>query len=314
MKGKPYIKAHIHQKNCAYRQLGSIPKAEGDKPSHIARPDNDAEQETILDIVGNRGRVNIHVPQDFVDLFNEEEWESTDDISSGNNEESSETIAKSPSVLDCITKYCQTEQLEESEMWYCNKCKDHVRAWKQFHLYRAPPILIIHLKRFQYSASTHRRDKIDTFIDFPLSGLDLQKEVLHWSNGEEPIYDCYAVSNHYGGLGGGHYTAYAQNDDGEWCYFDDSRVTTLVKENEVISAAAYVLYYRRRDVKVENEAWRNRALPRVSVDMDEQNLSKKMDVEESGAACDSEEGRMSTGTSDEDMEQSTLNVSSEKVV
>ena len=25
-----------------------------------------------------------------------------------------------------------------------------------------------------------------------------------------PVYDLFAVSNHFGGLGGGHYTAYAQ--------------------------------------------------------------------------------------------------------
>jgi len=25
------------------------------------------------------------------------------------------------------------------------------------------------------------------------------------------LYDLYAVSNHFGGLGGGHYTAYAKN-------------------------------------------------------------------------------------------------------
>lgn len=28
----------------------------------------------------------------------------------------------------------------------------------------------------------------------------------------EPVYELYAVSNHYGSLGGGHYTAYAKND------------------------------------------------------------------------------------------------------
>jgi len=275
-------------------------------------PDDEAEKETVLDVVGPRGKVNIHVPQDLVELFNEEEWENTDDINSG-EKEVPDVAVKQPTVLDCITKYCQTEQLEESEMWYCNKCKDHVQAWKQFHLYRAPPILIVHLKRFQYSALTHRRDKIDTFIDFPLRGLDLQQEVLHWAKGEEPIYDCYAVSNHYGGLGGGHYTAYAQNDDEEWCYFDDSRVTTLVKENEVVSVAAYVLYYRRRDVKVDNEVWRNRALPRVSADLDDHNLTKSMDVEESGAACRIGESGMSTGgASDEDMEHSPLTASSEK--
>ena len=73
-------------------------------------------------------------------------------------EETEDEKTKSISVLDCISKYCQVEQLEETEMWYCNRCKDHVRAWKQFHLYRTPPILIIHLKRFHYSALSHRSD------------------------------------------------------------------------------------------------------------------------------------------------------------
>ena len=165
------------------------------------------------------------------------------------------------SVVDCISKYCQVEQLEDTEMWYCNRCKEHVRAWKQFHLYRTPPILIVHLKRFHYSALTHRRDKIDTFIDFPLEDLDLRNEVIFSEDGEEPIYDCYAVSNHFGGLGGGHYTAYALNDDGEWCNFDDSRVTANVEKSEVVSKSAYVLYYKRRDNKIDDELWINRSFP-----------------------------------------------------
>jgi ubiquitin carboxyl-terminal hydrolase 4/11/15 len=88
-----------------------------------------------------------------------------------------------------------------------------VRAWKQFHLYCAPPILSVHLKLFHYSATTHRSDKITALIDIPLEGLDLREMVSHYVEGEEPIYDLYAVSNHYGGLGGGHYTAYTLSDD-----------------------------------------------------------------------------------------------------
>jgi ubiquitin C-terminal hydrolase len=151
------------------------------------------------------------------------------------------------SIMDCIEKYCELEQLDESDMWYCNKCKEHVRAWKQVSLYRTPPILIVHLKRFHYSSTTHRRDKIDTLIDFPLSGLDLSG-IVKQESGPEPIYDCYAVSNHFGGLGGGHYTAYAKADDGVWRNFDDSRVTSDVNESEVVSSAAYCLFYKRRDV------------------------------------------------------------------
>ncbi|OEU18766.1 cysteine proteinase, partial [Fragilariopsis cylindrus CCMP1102] len=161
--------------------------------------------------------------------------------------ESERTLEADPdiTVLDCIEKYCHKEQLEESEMWYCSSCRNHVRAWKQFHLFRAPPILIVHLKRFYFSASTHRRDKITKKIDFPLKGLDLTELVADYSIDNKPIYDCYAVSNHFGGLGGGHYTAYILSDDGTWCNYDDSHVTTNVDPTDVVSASAYVLYYRR---------------------------------------------------------------------
>jgi len=135
-------------------------------------------------------------------------------------------------------------------MWYCSQCKDHVRAWKELHVYRTPPILIIHLKRFHFSATTHRRDKIDTLVHFPLEGLDLRDSVIHREgNGIEPVYDCYAVSNHFGGLGGGHYTAYCKEDDGTWSNYDDGRVTPDVDEKEVVGPAAYCLYYKRRDVE-----------------------------------------------------------------
>jgi ubiquitin C-terminal hydrolase len=210
------------------------------------------EKEYVADLVGNAGQIFLSMPLTLMDyVFDYEEYQAVDDesLSSSSNHGSRQNQAIS--VLDCVEKFCQMEQLEESEQWYCNKCKEHVCAWKQFHIYRSPPHLIIHLKRFQYSARTHRRQKINTHVDFPLVGLDLSNQVLHWTDQEKPIYDCYAVSNHYGGLGGGHYTAYALNEDGVWCHYDDSRITSRVEPSDVVSQAAYVLYYRRRDVSAD---------------------------------------------------------------
>jgi hypothetical protein len=63
---------------------------------------------------------------------------------------------------------------------------------------------------------------------------------------EPPLYDLYAVSNHFGGLGGGHYTAFCRMpDDGTWHTFDDSSVREMDPQ-DVRSPAAYVLFYRRR--------------------------------------------------------------------
>ncbi len=266
-----------HMKSSSSRKLGSISHSDNSSFTHhssvsFAMRDDEAESETVLEIVGENGKVQIYWPSN--EMFDEEKW-SHHECEGAHHQEGEKD--KEITVLDCIRKYCEIEQLQESEMWYCNKCKEHVQAWKQFHLYRTPPILIVHLKRFHYSPLTHRRDKIDLFVDFPLKGLDLRKEVMYWDEGEEPIYDCYAVSNHFGGLGGGHYTAYAVNDEGEWCNFDDSRVSTNVDEAEVVSSAAYVLYYRRRDVKVDDQVWTDRPLP--SLNNVEGNPSKQMDIE-----------------------------------
>lgn len=64
--------------------------------------------------------------------------------------------------------------------------------------------------------------------------------------GEKAIYDLYGVSNHYGGMGGGHYTAYVRNlTSGKWFNHDDSRVSPA-NVSEIKSDAAYVLFYVRR--------------------------------------------------------------------
>ncbi|KAL7467546.1 hypothetical protein ACHAXS_007788 [Conticribra weissflogii] len=237
------------------KALGSVTEVHMEQgASVLAKSSDDDEKRFLASIVGNEGKIYVGIPARLNNSVDIDRLELREDfLSKQQQEENASSGSNKVTVFDCISKYCQTEQLEESEMWYCNRCKDHVQAWKQFHLYRTPPILIIHLKRFHFSSATHRRNKIDTLIDFPLNDLDLRDVVMHWDDGEEPIYDCYAVSNHFGGLGGGHYTAYARADDGTWSNFDDSRVTSEVDESEVVSPAAYCLYYKRKDVIFDND-------------------------------------------------------------
>jgi hypothetical protein len=146
---------------------------------------------------------------------------------------------------DCFDEFSKAEQLGEDDAWYCPQCKKHQQATKKLDIWKLPEVLVVHLKRFSHSR--YRRDKLENVIDFPLNGLDLTSRVAHTNQGEECIYDLYAISNHFGGLGGGHYTAYAKNPiSGKWFNFDDSSVSP-VNDVEVLSRAAYVLYYRRRN-------------------------------------------------------------------
>ena len=93
------------------------------------------------------------------------------------------------------------------------------------------------------------RRKLDTAVDFPLEGLDLAPYIKAPPDpgAPPPVYDLVAVSNHFGSTGGGHYTAYAKHsDDGRWYCYDDSHVTPVNDPADVVTAAAYVLFYVRR--------------------------------------------------------------------
>jgi len=53
-------------------------------------------------------------------------------------------------------------------------------------------------------------------------------------------------------MGGGHYTAYCKNfKNNKWYDFDDSTVTEI-NEEDLVTNAAYVLFYKRRNAPVIN--------------------------------------------------------------
>jgi len=144
-------------------------------------------------------------------------------------------------------------------------------------IYRSPHILIIHLKRFR------NNQKIDNLVEFPIKGLDISSYVIEKDNKTPNVYDLFAIANHYGGLGGGHYVASAQNHiDNNWYSFNDSSVSKL-SEDELVSSSAYVLFYRRRDlnkyVNVEEFYTKDFVNFEEGINLNKMNLNINMDVE-----------------------------------
>ncbi|CAA6655882.1 unnamed protein product [Spirodela intermedia] len=156
------------------------------------------------------------------------------------------TRQEAVNLFSCLEAFLREEPLGPDDMWYCPGCKKHRQATKKLDLWRLPDILVIHLKRFSYNR--FMKNKLDTFVNFPTSDLDLSQYVMHKSaTMRSHVYELYAVINHYGGLGGGHYTAYAKlPKENRWYHFDDSHVSP-VSGDSVRTAAAYVLFYRRVD-------------------------------------------------------------------
>lgn len=151
------------------------------------------------------------------------------------------------SLVDCFDAFRADEQLGEHDMWYCPKCDKHVQAYKKMDIWSLPEVFIVHLKRFQYQQGMYMvlREKISCLVDFPIEALDMSQFVIG-PNHEGMVYDLFAVSEHSGGLGGGHYTAIAYNSETkQWYDFNDSSVHPTEARNAV-TPQAYVLFYKRR--------------------------------------------------------------------
>ena len=152
------------------------------------------------------------------------------------------------SLDDCFDLYVKQETLEGSNQWYCEKCKKHVDATKKSDLWILPPILIVHLKRFKYNDDGKAGSKNDKPIFYPVSQWDLKHHVKN-RKGIYPMYDLYAVSNHMGGLGGGHYKASTLNRfDDQWYEFNDSQYKSIPESaHKEYAKSAYVLFYNRSE-------------------------------------------------------------------
>ncbi|KAI3432768.1 hypothetical protein D9Q98_004308 [Chlorella vulgaris] len=79
------------------------------------------------------------------------------------------------SLLGCLNRFTREERLGVGEKWTCSKCLSSQHATKQLSLAALPPLLVFHAKRFEYGGGVRAAaKKLDTFLSFPLSGLDMR--------------------------------------------------------------------------------------------------------------------------------------------
>ncbi|XP_059542258.1 ubiquitin carboxyl-terminal hydrolase 16 isoform X4 [Myotis daubentonii] len=191
------------------------------------------------------------------------------------------------SIQHCLYQFTQNEKLRDANKLLCEVCtrrqwgapkanlkgeKKHVytNAKKQMLISLAPPVLTLHLKRFQQAGFNLR--KINKHIKFP-EILDLApfctakcKNVAEEST--RVLYSLYGVVEHSGTMRSGHYTAYAkarmansrlsdlvlrgevpqdfemESTKGQWFHISDSHVQA-VPTAKVLNSQAYLLFYER---------------------------------------------------------------------
>ncbi|KAM3678821.1 ubiquitin carboxyl-terminal hydrolase 16 isoform 4-T7 [Ammospiza maritima maritima] len=188
------------------------------------------------------------------------------------------------SVHHCLYQFTRNETLTETNKLLCDVCTQrhfgpknnisekkcvYTNAKKQMLISLAPPILTLHLKRFQQAG--FNLQKVNRHIKFP-EVIDLApfctakcKNVAEGNT--KVLYSLYGVVEHSGTMRSGHYTAYvkmrAMNSHlsdlvlrgqsqasetepvkGQWFHISDTHVQP-VSVSKVLSSQAYLLFYER---------------------------------------------------------------------
>ena len=148
----------------------------------------------------------------------------------------------------CVQAFCREELLEGDEAPRCGRCEKRQAARKRLDLWKLPPVLMVHLKRFRTVQKGRRLivQKVNTPVDFPVEQLDLSPLVESRHRGALS-YDLFALACHKGGASSGHYTAISKHRiDGKWRLYNDHTVTPQSPADiRRRTSEAYVLFYRR---------------------------------------------------------------------
>ncbi|KAH7730407.1 Ubiquitin carboxyl-terminal hydrolase family protein [Aphelenchoides avenae] len=147
------------------------------------------------------------------------------------------------SLDDCLTKHFAEVTLDGPSSWNCPTCKQPRRATRNTKIWKLPPVLVVHMKRFTHTGSGFIKNEME--VDFRVSQMGMQRYVHDAAPGQSSSYHLYAVTNHYGTLNSGHYTSCVRNlESNEWVKFDDEHASP-VNSSSLMSRNAFILYYRR---------------------------------------------------------------------
>ncbi|KAL3715935.1 hypothetical protein ACJRO7_007657 [Eucalyptus globulus] len=132
-------------------------------------------------------------------------------------------------VYASFDKYVEVERLEGDNKY---QAEEHglQDAKKGVLFIDFPPVLQLHLKRFEYDFIRDTMVKINDRYEFPLQ-LDLDRDNGKYLSPDADrtvrnLYSLHSVLVHSGGVHGGHYYAFIRPTlSDQWFKFDDERVT-----------------------------------------------------------------------------------------
>lgn len=145
-------------------------------------------------------------------------------------------------VIESPTK----EILKGDNKFQCDTCNDKVKAERSVNIDEIPNVLILHLKRYEYSEKENTLTKLFNKLEYP---LNLKIEKINKN------YELSGIVVHLGlDPSHGHYIAVVKNEKFGWLIYDDETVMGI-NESDVLKfygslenmSGAYVLIYKVKE-------------------------------------------------------------------
>lgn len=158
-------------------------------------------------------------------------------------------------IQHALEEFFAPAELAGSDAYHCPKCKKPTRAKRVGHIFQAPEVLVIHLKRFRHSRFL--ATKINDLVRFPVEDdLNIASFMHPHVRSEQSggtNYQLQGVVHHMGSVHSGHYIAHCrcypkQGGPSRWFEFNDSTVTQVSSSNvesALVLPSAYILIFER---------------------------------------------------------------------
>ncbi|SGZ39024.1 uncharacterized protein HGUI_01224 [Hanseniaspora guilliermondii] len=151
-------------------------------------------------------------------------------------------------ALNNLIESPNKEILKGENKFQCDNCNEKVKAERSVNIDEIPNVLILHLKRYEYSEKENTLTKLFNKMEYP---LNLRIEKMNKN------YELSGIVVHLGlDPTHGHYVAVVKNEKLGWLIYDDETVMGI-NENDVLKfygslenmSGAYVLIYKIKDNK-----------------------------------------------------------------
>ncbi|KAH3767228.1 ubiquitin carboxyl-terminal hydrolase 12 [Pelomyxa schiedti] len=156
-----------------------------------------------------------------------------------------------------LRRYTMPEPLTGQNQYNAGPPHGLQDAHKGLQFIQFPPVLHVHLKRFEYDPLSDSMVKVNDRFEFPLT-IDLGP-YLATPPKEDNVYQLHAVLVHTGGIGGGHYYSFIRpRKANQWFKMNDDQVTRATQRDALDNnfggpvsvtqrpANAYMLIYFRQ--------------------------------------------------------------------